>query len=218
MNNTTTVWAKLIPDIVSDSGESFLIETQPTGFSLFNGVGLRLRVALFETDKTTIRDVSDISSLTHFFKLATNTYNIQVLSGPFPNITADDWKNRAAWHAEFAYSDVAMALSPSASYSSTIISNTVDGLAAVDFCCKRGLTVLDSGIPSVFTQPDDSPTLYAALLAAVTAKLGDYAKKVMGPGEMLTFQTLDGTVKRILGVTTDPTLGPQRVDDLEFPP
>jgi len=207
MNNTTTVWAKLLPDVVSDDGTNFIIETQQSGFKLFNGVGLRLRVALFEPDKTTIRDVSDITSLTHYFKNGSNTYNTQVKAGGFPAITADQWAAREAYHAEFAYSDVNMALTAASSYSSAVICNTADALAAVDFLCKRPLTILESGLPSVYTQPNDDPTLLKALLDAVLAKLGDKVDVIGQPGATITLTSSDPKKRFILDAVDDPDQG-----------
>ncbi len=216
----TIVRAKLITDKISVNGDGFVIASQAEGYNLFNGVGFRLQCALFEPDGTTLRSPSNISSITHVVRRSTNSYMLQVLAAPlggFPDITAEQWNDGTGQHFEFDFSDVDTALTPAEDYSAVIFGNTSDPLAAVDFCCKRPLTFLDSGIPSVFTAAADAAAFYAAQVAIIQNMLAAYAKKVMGPGETITFQSDDGLVKRILGVTNDAAMGAQRFDNLEIP-
>lgn len=215
----TIVRAKLIPDKITDNGDNFLIVSQSSGYNLFNGVGIRIQCALFESDGVTLRDPSNLSSVTHVVRRSSNSYMLQVLAAPaggFPNVTREQWNDGTGHHFEFDFSDVDTALTPATDYAAVIFGNTTDPLAAVDFCCKRPLIILDSGIPVSFTAAADAAAFFAAQTAIISNMLGAYVKKVMGPGETITFMSGDSAVKRILGVTNDAN-GPQRFDNLEIP-
>lgn len=214
---TTIVRARLIPKIISNDGSNFIVESQKNAYNLFNGVGVRVQIGFFEEDgRTLIADASSIVAATHTIRQGNNTFMTQVVAGPFPTITVEQWTAGTHQHVEFAFSDVATSIDAGA-YTAVIFGNASDALAGVDFCCVRPLTILDSGIPSSFTNPDNEATILAALQDWMRAQLGAYAKKVMLPGETITFQSSDSAVKRILGVTNDAALGAQRFDDLEYP-
>lgn len=218
--NLTIIRVKLIADKISDNGDGFVIASQVGGYKLWNGCGVRIQCALFEPDGSTLRSPEGLSSVTHVVRRSSNTYMLQVLAAPtggFPDITAEQWNDGTGHHFQFDFSDVDTALTAASDYSAVIFGNATDVLAAVDFVCKRPLEILDSGIPTSFTAAADASAFLAAQMALISAALGGYVKKVMEPGETITFTSGDGAVKRILGLTNDATLGAQRVDDLEYP-
>jgi hypothetical protein len=209
----TVVRVKLIKDQISEDGSGFVVDSQTEPYRLFNGVGVRIQCAFFESDGETLIDPSIIASATHVVRSGASTYMLQVKAGPFPAITVAQWNDGTGCHVEFAFSDVETSIA-AGTYTVVVFGNTNDSLAAVDYCCKRSLRILDSGIPTSFTDPADSATLLQQLVAYLQAQLGAYAKKVMGPGETITLQSEDGEWKRILGLTND-AAGPQRYDSLE---
>lgn len=218
--SNTIIRVKLITDKISDDGSGFVIGSQVGAYNLWNGCGVRIQCALFEPDGVTLRDPSNISSVTHVIRRSTNSYMLQVLpapSGGFPQITAAQWNDGSGQHFEFDFSDVDTALVAATDYAAVIFGNTNDPLAAVDFVCKRPLTILDSGIPSSFTAAADAAAFLAAQLKLITAALAAYAKINNDPGVVITTQSSDGKVKRPFGITNDATLGAQRIDDLEYP-
>jgi hypothetical protein len=213
----TIIRVRLIAGPPSTDGSRFQIEGA-NDYPIWNGVGLRLQCGFFEKDgRTLIEDVSTISAATHFVTRSGSTYMTQTKAGPFASITQDQWDAGTHQHVEFSFSDTQTSLTAATDYAVRIIGDDTDGLAAVDFCFGRPMTILDSGIPTSFTTPDNAATVLAQMQAYLNAQLGLYAKKVMGPGELLTFTSEDGTVKRQLGVTNDSALGAQRFDNIEIP-
>lgn len=213
----TIIRVRLVAGPPSTDGQRFLIEGA-NDYPIWSGVGLRLQCGFFEKDgRTLIEDVSTISAATHFVTRGGSTYLTQTVAGPFNSITQEQWEAGTHQHLEFSFSDTQTSLTAATDYAVRIIGDDTDGLAAVDFCFGRPMTVLDSGIPTSFVSPDNAATVLAQMTAYLNAQLGLYAKKVMGPGEVLTLTSADGQVKRLLGVTNDSALGAQRFDDLEIP-
>jgi hypothetical protein len=211
----TIVRVKLIKDEISNNGAGFKVVSQRSPYKLFNKVGVRIQCAFFESDGTTLIDPSIIASATHTIVQGNNTYCTQVKAGPFPAITVEQWNDGTGYHVEFAFSDTDTAL-VAGDYDVVVFGNTTDPLAAVDYCCTRSLTILNSNIPGAFTTPENSATLLAELKAYLDAQLGAYMKKVGDPGDTLTLTSADGAWRRILGVTNEPApIGQTRTDDLE---
>jgi hypothetical protein len=201
---TTIVRAKLIPKIINSDGSNFIVESQKgNAYNLFNGVGVRVQCGFFEEDGITlITDASSIVSATHTIRTGVSTFMTQVKAGPFPIITAEQWNNRTAQHVEFAFSDVDTSVQAGA-YTSVIFGNASDALAGVDFCCVRPLTILDSGIPSSFTNPDNEASIFAMLQQFVQNQLGGFLKKVNGNGVTLTLKSPSGLKTLIIGLDDD---------------
>jgi hypothetical protein len=200
---TTIVRARLIPKIISSDGSNFIVESQKNGYNLFNGVGVRVQCAFFEEDgKTLIGDASSIVSATHTVRQANNTFLTQVAAGPFPIITAEQWTAGTAHHVEFAFSDVQTSITAGA-YTSIIFGNANDALAGVDFCCVRPLTILDSGIPTSFTNPDNEATVLAVLKQYIDAQLAGFLKRINEPGVTLTLKSPNGLHTLVFGIDDD---------------
>jgi hypothetical protein len=167
---------------------------QAGAMKLYSAVSGRFRFAFMNDNGGaggTLADVSGISAVTLVIWQGDNDYVTQVIPGPFPNIDAAQWNNGVnptAQHVLVELTGDQLALAPGP-YTLSIFGDD-DILGGNDFYVECSLTVLPTGITEVFVQPNDDPTLYQALLNALIAKMGDFARKIGEPGERIALTTL----------------------------
>lgn len=138
----------------------------------------------------TLADVSRISSVTMVIWSGENDYVIKTIAGPFPQITSTQWNNGinpSAQHVLVELSASELALAPG-TYTLSIFGDD-DVLGGNDFYVECDLEVLETGITDSFLAPATDETLYNALLEALLARMGDYARQIGAPGERIALTT-----------------------------
>jgi hypothetical protein len=194
---TTDIIVALWPTRIGDAKQFITISQGGAQGSLeaYKKVGARFRFALFEDDGGggQFYDVGNVTSVQFLISDATSNYVLDVQSGPFANLTAEQWSNGlrpTSQHFLFQFSSTVMNLA-AGTYTLSITGNTDDPLAPVDFYCEATLTILAradaTGQASALGDSDILNALNAQVSAAIAAK----ANTIGLPGQRLALTTKD---------------------------
>ena len=210
MNFTKTLLrCQVIPSLTGQLFET-IGGASPT---VFRATGVRFAFSFFDSDGTTLLDVSNIASLTLFCKTKDSPASSPII---LKTVTAfNTTLTRALYdagndHAQIDFTASEMAALSSGKFDLTLSGHTTDDLLDDDVFGMSILTVKDAGISNLTSPP--AGTSPAVTLEQLQGILGSYAKKLGNAGDTITLVSPDGTIKRILGIGNDSS----RTDDLQI--
>lgn len=184
--------------------------TSPT---VFRATGVRFAFSFFDSDGTTLLDVSNIASLTLFAKTQNSPASSPIILktvSVFNSALTRDLYDAGNDHAQIDFTASEMAALSAGKFDLTLSGHTTDDILDDDVFGMSLLTVKDAGISNLTSPP--AGTSPAVTLEQLQGILGSYAKKIGNAGETITLVSPDGTIKRILGVGNDGS----RSDDIQI--